>query len=265
VRRWSTRPGRRSKPTDEETLLPRPKARPWALVAVLALSGILAITAGGVAIGADLTRTPTEDEITTAGRKELAVRWRALGAGEIFPARADTRAYSPIQRFPVPTVTALRVGIAPKAACAAGCDRRLAAILVEHGCRAALRATYVDGSRTMLTTLGVAVMPDAERAIAVETEFNASPGVRRGQGVRTVAFPGTIAAGFQDSLRQEFTWDANGTPYLFFSSSGWITDRATPVDPVPDETFAFARTALDQVQLRFADTTEPCKRPGVRC
>lgn len=240
----------------------RPRPR-WALITVLAVSGLLGIATGGVAIGADLTRKPTANEIKLAGEKEIASRWRVLDAGEIFPARADMRAYTPVQRFPVPTSSALRMGIAPKTSCAAGFDRPLADVLSAYGCRTVLRATYVDGSHTLVTTLGIAVMPNANQATEAETAADASPAVRH-HGVHAVAFPGTIAAGFDDSLRQDFVDETNGTPYLFFSSSGWITDRATPVKAV-DNTFDFVRTALNKVELSFADTTAPCDRPGVRC
>ncbi|HZE32831.1 MAG TPA: hypothetical protein VE198_15510 [Actinoallomurus sp.] len=235
------------------------------------MSGVLSIVGGGVAIGADLTRKPTANEVTAAGHKEIASRWRALKAGEIFPARADeTWSYSSVQESATttPTWSALRVGIAPGVSCAEGFDRPLADVLVKHGCRTVLRATYVDASGTLVTTLGVAVMPDAKRAGDAETDFSSSlgvHGVKERYGVRAVSFPGTAAAGFGDSLRQDFSYEENHTPYLFFRSSGWITGRATPVTTVVVNTFAFARVALDKVVLRLADTVEPCERRGVEC
>lgn len=238
--------------------------RPWKAIIALAVCGLLGVAVGGVAIGADLTREPTADEIRLAGQKEMASRWRALDAGEIFPARAENRAYGTGRRNPTPAWTALRVGIAPKASCAAGFDRPIADILVEYGCRAVLRATYVDGSHTLAATLGIAVMPGARQAAEAQIAIDGSPALRR-HGVRTVAFPGTVTARFGDSLRQDFADEVTGTPYLFFTSSGWLTDRATPVTTKADDTFAFVRTALDKVELPFSDTTAPCDRPGVRC
>ncbi len=239
--------------------------RRWALIIPLAVSGVLGIALGGVALGTDLTRRPTANEIEAAGHQEIAARWRSLTAGEIFPARTGTSAYHPVHRSAAesgtPGRSALRVGIAPRASCRAGFDRAFADVLVAHGCRTVLRATYVDGSGTLVTTIGVAVMPDAQRAVDTDTAFGT--GVR--VGVRAVPFPGTVAEGFGDSLRHDFWHETNGTPYVFFSASGWITDRADPVTMVAANTFAFARTALDQVVLRFADTTEPCQRRAVRC
>jgi hypothetical protein len=236
---------------------------------VLAVAGVLAIVGGGVAIGTDLTRKPTANEVTAAGQKELASRWRALTAGELFPARAaGTSSRSSVAGSAAYSWTALRVGIAPGVSCAEGFDRPLADVLVKHGCRTVLRATYVDGSGTLVTTLGVAVMPDADRSDGAETDFAASlgvHGVKERYGVRAVSFPGTVAAGFGDSLRQEFSYENSHTPYLFFRSSGWITDRATPVRSVALNTFAFARVTLDKVALSLAETTEPCERRGVRC
>jgi hypothetical protein len=246
----------------------RPR-RPWVLISLLAVFGILSVVGGGVAIGADLTRKPTANEVTAAGQKEIASRWRALTAGEIFPARADeTFSYGSVTDSAAPTWSALRVGIAPGVSCAEGFDRPLADVLVKHGCRTVLRATYVDASGTLVTTLGVAVMPDAERADDAETDFIASLGVHGAKeryGVRAVSFPGTVAAGFGDSLRQDFSYENGQTPYLFFRSSGWATDRATRVEPVAVKTFEFARVALDKVILRLAATAEPCKRRGVEC
>lgn len=245
------------------------RRRPLVLIITLAVAGVLSIVVGGVAIGANLTRKPTANEVTAAGQKEIAARWRALKAGEIFPARADeTWSYSSVQESGAPTWTALRVGIAPGVSCAQGFDHPLAVVLAKHGCRTVLRATYVDGSGTLVTTLGVAVMPDAERAADAETEFNTSLKVGRDKGrygVRAVSFPGTVTEDFGDSLRQDFSYEENHTPYLFFRSSGWITDRATPVKTVVVNTFAFARVALDKVVLRLAETAEPCERRGVEC
>ncbi|WP_285573525.1 hypothetical protein [Actinoallomurus iriomotensis] len=222
---------------------------------------------GGVALGADLTRKPTANEIEAAGRKEMASRWRALKAGEIFPARVNVKdAGDALREFTM--ASALRVGIAPGVSCSEGFDRPLADVLVHHGCQTVLRATYVDSSGTLLTTLGVAVMPDGGRASDAETDFTPSlgaHGVKERYGVRAVSFPGTVAEGFRDSLRQDFSYEANGTPYLFFRSSGWMTDRAAPVEPVVTDTFAFAESALDEVELKFAEKTAPCERRGVRC
>jgi hypothetical protein len=236
---------------------------------VLAVSGVLSIVGGGVAIRADLTRKPTANEIKAAGRKEIASRWRALTAGEIFPARADqTSSYGAVAESAAHTLSALRVGIAPAVSCAEGFDHPLAVVLIKHGCRTVLRATYVDAGGTLVTTLGVAVMPDAERADGAETDFTASlgaHGVKERYGVRAVSFPGTVAAGFGDSLRQDFSYDKNQTPYLFFRSSGWISDRGNPVEAVAANTFAFARDALEKVVLRLAETVQPCERRGVEC
>jgi hypothetical protein len=243
--------------------------RPWVLITALAVAGVLGIVGGGVAIRAHLTRKPTAGEIAAAGHKEIAARWRALTAGEIFPTRADeTSSAGSVIDSMAPTLSALRVGIAPAVSCAEGFDHPLAEVLVKHGCRTVLRATYVDASGTLVTTLGVAVMPDAERADDAETDFSASLGVHGAEeryGVRAVPFPGTVAAGFGDSLRQDFSYENSHTPYLFFRSSGWATDRATHVETVVVNTFAFARVALDKAILRLAATNEPCERRGVKC
>ncbi|MFD0692292.1 hypothetical protein [Actinomadura fibrosa] len=231
---------------------------------MLAVAGVAAVAGGGAAIAVELNRSPSASQVRAAGQKELAERWRLMDAGEIFPARIE----STEKTGGVATRVAVRVGIAPAASCAEGFDRKLANVLVAHGCRTVLRATYVDAGGTLATTLGIAVMPDTGRASAAEGDFGTRLGgdaVRERYGVRALAFAGTVVRDFDDSGRQDFWFGSNGTPYLFFRSSGWTTGRGGRVRPILADTFAFADTALNRVTQGFAVTDEPCDRKGVRC
>jgi hypothetical protein len=111
-------------------------------------------------------------------------------------------------------------------------------------------------------------MPDMARASRAEVDAGASlgaHGVKERYGVRAVAFPGTVAAGYKDSLRQDFWLDTFTSPYMLFRSSGWLTSRGRPDRADIDEHFHFARTVVDTVRKTLVPQTEPCEREGVRC
>ncbi|MFB4312659.1 hypothetical protein [Actinomadura sp. 21ATH] len=246
--------------------MPLPPRPPLAAVLATALLGLTAIAGGGFAIVHDLIREPTEAELLAARRTEAATRWRALNAGEIFPPRVDRRG-----QFSAPGQllhTASRVGIAPEAPCRDAFDAPVAAILDRHGCRTALRATYVDGSRTLVTTVSVVAMPDPARAAKADGELSREIGVRGGKktrGVRAVPFKGTLAASFDDSRRSDFWYSGNGTTYLFFRSSGWLTDRGSPAKYGTVESFDFAGYVTQALIKTFGSTTDVCEERGVRC
>ncbi|MFC5749355.1 hypothetical protein [Actinomadura rugatobispora] len=249
---------------------PRRSARSIAAIAVLALLGVAAVVGGAVPVVADLTREPTEREVRAAGEKEIGVRWRVLKASAIFPARLDHRVRLRSEggrAVDPPAWSALRAGIAPAASCARAFDAAFARVMDRHGCRTVLRATYVDDTGTLVATLGLAVMPDAARALRAESDLGAtySRAALDRTGLRAVPFPGTAAAGFGDARRAAFGIESNGTPYLFFRASGWVADRGRPAPGAVAERFEFARTGLNSIVAIFAATTAVCEREGVRC
>jgi hypothetical protein len=248
----------------------RRSTRSIVTIAVLAVLGTAAVVGGAVPVVADLTREPTDGEVRAAGEKEIGVRWRVLKASAIFPARLDHRVRrkgEPDRAVEPPAWTAVRAGIAPETSCAKAFDAPFARILDRHGCRTVLRATYVDGSGTLVTTLGLAVLPDARRALRAESDLGGthSQSALGRAGLRAVPFPGTAAAGFGDARRAAFGMESNGTPYLFFRTSGWTADRGMPAPGVLAERFDFARTGLNAIVATFAATTAVCEREGVRC
>jgi hypothetical protein len=241
--------------------IPRP---PLIAVIAAAVLGLAAVAGGVSAIAYDLTREPTEAEKTAAAATEITSRWRALKASEIFPARFEQR----VRKGSGVLRTAIRVGIAPEASCGKAFDAPVARILDKHGCRTALRVTYVDGSGTLATTLGIAVMPDADRATKAEGEFGSalgSKGVKDTYGVHTVPFPGTATASFEDSRRRAFHLTSNFTPYLFFRSSGWLADRPGLDKADIVETFAFAEETMQAVMAPFITGDDVCAKRSVRC
>jgi hypothetical protein len=237
--------------------------------AALAVLGLTAIGGGTVPIVADLTREPTKAEIEAAGRKETALRWRLLTAAQIFPARVAPTFDTFDGTMPSPPPwTAVRTGIARPATCEQAFDPRLVRVLVKHGCRTVLRATYVDDSGTLATTIGVAVMPGTEPAAQVVIETGGGrdeQGDLRRYGIRVARFPGTAAAAYQDSLRRDYRVESFDGPYLIFRASGWLTDRGRPDPDQVTERFSFARSVSEAVQRTLEAKAPPCDGKGVRC
>ncbi|RAY13303.1 hypothetical protein DPM19_19655 [Actinomadura craniellae] len=246
--------------------MPAPSRRRRALLAAaLAVLGLAAVAGGGAGLAAELLREPTRAEVEAAGDAEIAARWRFRPAGEIFP---PTLSYEVSWTGTEQTarLAARRIGIAPAASCTAAMEAKAAAILARHGCRTVLRATYADATGTLLTTFGVVVMPDRPAAAAAEGGFSASGTENRdGYGLRAVAFSGTIAAGFTDARRQKRWMAANGTPYIFFHTSGWADARGRVPDKDRDEDFTFAGDIFSTLIESFQKVARPCETRNVRC
>jgi hypothetical protein len=114
----------------------------------------------------------------TAGQKqqikawEVAGRWQELTAGQIFPATVSYQLPAQVLQDSTPlNLDALRIGIAPQSGCGAGATTSAAAqVLRRDECKAVLRATYADPTRTYIMTVGVAVLPsDAAAADAYQS------------------------------------------------------------------------------------------------
>jgi hypothetical protein len=95
-----------------------------------------------------------------------------------------------------------------------------------------LRATYVDATRSYVTTVGVAVLPSDSAAVAAynglsQTRLAAAHGAREADqlaaGVLGVRFRG-MAAALYDYSRQISGSFADG-PYLFMYAAGYADNR----------------------------------------
>jgi hypothetical protein len=248
---------------------PRRRGRVIA-VAALTVLGLAAVSGGAIALGLELTRKPTATELEDAGTAELASRWRIRTAGEIFPATVQypaTGGQGSTRGEPETPVHARRIGIASAAACREALDKRVADILVKHHCRTMLRATYLDATGTLVTTLGIAVMSSADDAGDVETELTTAFGMgdNRKYGLRGVGFTGTATEGFGDRQRQELWLGQNRTPYVFFRASGWADARTKLTDRQQVERFGFARALSADLMAGFVRADRPCDTRGVRC
>lgn len=224
------------------------------------------MSAGAVALGRELTREPTARERERAGAAELAARWRNRTAGEIFPA---TVGYSPgvgyVSGNSKPSLRARRIGIAPVSGCAQALDRQAAGILVKHRCGGMLRATYVDASGTMVTTIGIAIMPTPAEATKAETDFSSIGGTAR-YGLLPVRFTGTAADRYGAGQRQDLALVRNNAPYVFFRASGWADGRPTLKEAERDANeFDFARQIAGHLMDGFVAAKDPCETEDVRC
>ncbi|MFI6517413.1 hypothetical protein ACIBF1_17785 [Spirillospora sp. NPDC050679] len=251
------------------------RRRPRAAIAVLTTLGLAAVLAAAGAIGWSVQRPPTAAEVETAGEREIATRWSGLTAGEIFPARVKediaprvmSGALGQTPENKASRGFVQRAGIAPETSCAQAFDPRLADVLTRNGCRTALRATYIDSSGTLVTTIGIAVMGDTRQAGRAESAISTALGsaVKEDIGVRAVAFPGTVAEDFADAGRQDFWMDFPQAPYLLFRTSGWALDRGKVGRKVLVEDFRFAQFMQGRILDRLSDQAAPCERKRVRC
>ncbi len=216
---------------------PGPGSAGWRLgltlfALVLGLSG-LAVAAGGAASQL-LPRKFSVAQQQRIMAWQTAGRWRIMSAGQIFPAAVTYQlpGYSLASGSGL-NLSARRIGIARQARCGAATDPAAARVLDRRGCVAVLRATYVDSTGALVVTVGVAVLPSpaAAGAVASELPHTGEPG----EGLRAMAFPGTLASSFGNRQRQ-LSWAVNDGPYLIMSAAGYADGR--PRVPLSSDSYA---------------------------
>jgi hypothetical protein len=193
---------------------------------------------------------------------EIAGRWQQLSAGQIFPASVGYQLSAAVLQDATPlNLSALRVAIAPQSGCGAGVTTAAAASVLRHdGCKAVLRATYVDATWSYVMTVGVAVLPSAAAAAKANQSLaqprlaaaNQSEADRLAVGILVVRYHGTAAAMY-DYSRQISASFADG-PYLVMYAAGYADSR--PRVPVASDRYAYAEmTSLAEgVAQSVADT-----------
>ncbi|WP_018658163.1 hypothetical protein [Actinomadura flavalba] len=194
---------------------PDGRALPRTVLAVLAAGCAAVLVVAGARLAGELTRAPTPGEVAAARVAEVAARYRAWPAGRIFPATLGyTLDLGSAEH-------ARRVGIAPGTGCADGVDAPLGESLTARGCRALLRATYLDQPQGLAVTVGVIVFPDGGAARDA-AKWIAPGGVR--PGLRALPFPGTAAERFGDAARQTAAVRHAG-PYVVAATAGYADGR----------------------------------------
>jgi len=193
---------------------------------------------------------------------EMSRRWRALSAGQLFPAEVDykvpAQALDASQGLPL---AARRLGIAPQATCATGVSATGARALAARDCTALLRATYIDASGSMLVTLGIAVLPGSAAATEAARQLSAQHGLTA--AVRAFAVARTPAAGFRDSQRQLSVAIAAG-PYVIMATAGF-TDGRPHVQLSTDYYYDQEMTSLADAMAAAAATRIGTRPPVPSC
>jgi hypothetical protein len=183
---------------------------------VIAACCLVVAVVAGTAAHAELTSKPTSADLAAAAAQAMSDRWRSWPAGRIFPSELGYSTNLLTQE------TARRLGISPSVTCAAGIDASLGRLARRDGCRAALRATYVDELQGVVYTIGVLAFGSARHAAAF------ARGLPQGQAsiasVRADAFGGTASAAFDDAARQVATMRQQG-PYVVLTVAGYADGR----------------------------------------
>lgn len=228
------------------------ESRAWpSLVVASALTLICSVVAGvaGGAAGAELTRGPSGAEIQQASTEETARRWQVWPAGKIFPALLPYVAEQGGEE------RARRVGISSRVDCAAAVDAALRAALKAAGCRAVLRATYLDALQGVVVTIGVAAFPDQASALAARAAF--PPGGVPAPGLRALAFPQTVSDRFTAAARQASSL-AQAGPYLVLTTAGQVDGRpGRSVGHQRSTIFSFASDLEDRILTALATPARP--------
>jgi hypothetical protein len=205
---------------------PPPEPKPWherrtlwLVIAVCTAVGYLAV--GVLATGRvywEFHRKPTAGELYRAATQEVRDRWRTWPAERVFPTSVP---YTSEQGG---AEQAQRVGIASGTGCGDGVDPASAAILKRQGCRALLRATYVDQLQGIVLTVGVAAVTDERAALAAKEALLPPDPTTVRATLHALAFPQTIAARFDDAARQ-YAAAGQAGPYVVLTVAGQTDGR----------------------------------------
>ncbi|NKZ08323.1 hypothetical protein HGB48_31995 [Actinomadura latina] len=120
-----------------------------------------------------------------------------------------------------PLHAARRVGIGTDTRCETAADDALVRSLTSRGCRAVLRATYLDQAQGLAVTVGVVVFPDERSAREAVAWF---PDGEPRPGLRALPFADSVAARFGDAARQTSAAAQRG-PYVVAATAGYADGR----------------------------------------
>ncbi len=244
------------------------------------VAAIIALTLGLMGLAASLTGVAIQlmPRHFTAGEQrqimswEVIRRWQTLPAGRIFLATVPYQLSAVVLEDTAPlNLSATRISIAPQQPdCAKAVTSTAAgATLRRDGCQVVLRATYVDTTRSYVTTVGVAVLPTNAAAVNADGALSAprlaaardAAGPNRlVAGVRVVGFGGTT-----DYNRQIAGSFVDG-PYVIMYAAGYSDNR--PRVPVSDDQYSdsemttMAQGVARSVAVNLATAPAPPHCPG---
>ncbi len=204
---------------------------------------------------------------------EIAGRWQQLTAGRIFPASIGYQLPATVLQDATPlNLTALRVAIAPQSGCTRAVTTTTAAtVLRRDGCKAVLRATYVDATWSYVMTVGVAVLPSHAAAVKAHQSLSQARLTTADKaaawplaGVLVIRYRGAAAAMY-DYSRQISASVAAG-PYLIMYAAGYADSR--PRVPVASDHYSnaemtsLARGVAQSLEETLAATPASPHCPG---
>ncbi len=215
-------------------------------LAALAVVCLIAAIAAGDRAYTEMTRKPTSAELSAAAAAGVADRWQRWTAGQVFPATLGYTSDLLTQE------KARRIGIAAGHACGPALDSAVASVARRYGCRATLRATYLDQLGGLTYTVGVLAFPDTRAAVGFYAGYKA--GRRPVSGLHALALPGTPAAAFTDAARQAATAIDFG-PYVVLTVAGYADGRSAAATGERRPSVFTPATQL------ASDVGEPLNRP----
>jgi hypothetical protein len=244
-----------SQPEPDASPTVQRRRRPVVFIVLIAL-GVVLVAGGAAALVREMTRAATPAEANAALQKEIATRWERLPAGKIFPA---TVSYSDAEGS---TMVARLVGIAPPASCSAALEPAAYALVRGLGCATILRATYVDASGALATTVGVAVL---RSPAAANKGANIDSLQGAGDGLHAVTFDGTIVGQFGDAARGA-QGAASGGPYVFLYTAGFTDGLpATAATAQQEELSSFGSGVDTALQKVLTEHGKPCDMKDIKC
>jgi hypothetical protein len=125
-----------------------------------------------------------------------------------------------------------------------------------------LRATYVDASGTLVTTIGVAVLRSARAAGDADVRLT---GGTLTAGVRAATFGGTIASGFGDRQRVVFGIEHAAGPYLFFYTGGYADGRPDKSPSLNGDLLTLGDSVATTVESVLTRYKNPCSMKDIKC
>ncbi|MFE9441484.1 hypothetical protein ACFYO2_21295 [Streptomyces sp. NPDC006602] len=184
---------------------------------ILCFFGVLGLVGGGALVANEYSN----GQQTIANVEYGEVIWSDEPAESIFP---DTVGGGD---FANPKYASWRrLGISPDTSCSRGLTGKTLAIAERVGCKAVLRATYVDPTGDMLATVALVVLPEDG---SKRQELAEAYGDLEAEGtVAPLPVPGTLAAGWKGDGRSGVALRTTGgehLPYAVAVTTGAVDGR----------------------------------------
>lgn len=200
------------------------------LGSVLAALGALLLIGGGALTAHAYSNAQQELPNYEYGN----VLWRDEAVDKVFPATLGGRGGYNGGLYDRKQALWNRVGISPETDCDKGLTRETLKAAKDNGCKAVLRATYVDSTGNMVATVALVVLPEGsaeggpkEKVVSVYEDKRDTEGA-----VAPYAVPGTLAAKWKDRNGAYVTAAyGENLPYVLGASIGSVDGYVAGVLP----------------------------------